>query len=72
MTYTVFFKNENGKIFSDSFDTNTRGEARHDFHECYRHGDYIILEVLTNKELKEKYAKFLENSKEDKPCRTTK
>lgn len=65
MTYTVFFKNENGKIFFDKFDTKTRGEARHDFSECYRHGNYTILETLTNEELREKYVKFLENSKEE-------
>lgn len=63
MTYTVFFKNENGKIFFDTFDTPTRGAARRDFQECYRHGNYIILETLTNEELKEKYLNFLENSK---------
>lgn len=65
MTYTIFFKNESGKIFFDAFDASTPAEARRDFFECYRHGNYTILEVLTNKELKEKYTKFLENSKEE-------
>lgn len=62
MTYTIFFKNENGKIFFDAFDTNTAGGARRDFNDCYRHGNYTILKVLTNEELRQEYIKILETS----------
>lgn len=60
MTYTVFFKNESGKIFWDAFDTSTAGEARRDFKDCYRYGNYTILKVLTNEELRQEYIKVLE------------
>lgn len=65
MTYTVFFKDESGKLFFDAFDSSTVGEARRDFKDCYRHGNYTIFKVLTNKEVRQEYVKLLETSKEN-------
>lgn len=58
-TYTVFFKSESGKIHFDNFTAISPSEARHDFKECYRHGNYTILETLTADELRNKYAENL-------------
>ena len=61
-TYTVFFKSESGKIHFDNFTAISPSEARHDFKECYRHGNYTILETLTAEELAEKYAETLKTA----------
>lgn len=58
-TYTVFFKSESGKIHFDNFTSRTHAEARHDFRECYRHGNYTIIETLTIDELRSKYVEIL-------------
>lgn len=45
-TFAVMFMNkENRKIVHDTFYCRNENEARHDFRECYRHGDYKILAV---------------------------
>lgn len=61
-TYTVFFKSESGKIHFDNFTASSPSEARHDFKECYRHGNYTILDTLTSDELRNKYAENLKNA----------
>lgn len=46
-TFAVMFMNtETRKIGNASFYSRNENEARHDFRECYRHGDYKILAVV--------------------------
>ena len=45
--YAVVYQNlDTKKVNSDTFYARSEAEARHDFHECYRHGDYRILAVV--------------------------
>lgn len=41
--FKVTFQRSNKTIGSDTFAANTESEARHDFHEVYRHDVYKIL-----------------------------
>jgi hypothetical protein len=46
-TYAVTFLNkDNWKVLVDCFNGNSESDARHDFKECYRHGNYQILGVV--------------------------
>lgn len=45
-TYAVMFMNkETKRINCTTFCCRNEAGARHDFNECYRHGDYVILAV---------------------------
>ncbi len=44
-TYEIKFSRENGTVGTDRFAAATEGQARKDFNECYRHGNYKILSV---------------------------
>lgn len=44
--YALVFQNtDNKKVRMDVFMGKSEGEAKHTFHECYRHGNYKILSV---------------------------
>lgn len=44
--YAVVYQNvDTKKINLTSFYSRSESEARHDFHECYRHANYRILAV---------------------------
>lgn len=46
-SYVVVFRsNGNKKINTDTFYARSASEARKDFAECYRHGEYVIIGVL--------------------------
>ena len=46
-SYAVVYQNlETKRVNSATFCSRSEAEARHDFHECYRHGDYRILAVV--------------------------
>ena len=50
-SYAVVYQNlETKKVNSDTFHSRSEAEARHDFHECYRHGDYRSLAVVESPE----------------------
>lgn len=45
--YAVVYQNmETKRVNSDTFYSRSAAEARHDFSECYRHGNYRILVVV--------------------------
>lgn len=45
--YAVMYQNmETKKVNSATFYSRSDIEARHDFRECYRHGNYRILAVV--------------------------
>lgn len=45
-TFAVMFMDQETKVIKcDTFYSRSENEARHDFRECYRHGDYKILAV---------------------------
>lgn len=45
--YAVVYQNvKTEKVNSDTFYARSEAEARHDFRECYRHGEYTILDVI--------------------------
>ena len=45
--YAVVYQNmETKRVNSATFYSRSVAEARHDFRECYRHGNYRILAVV--------------------------
>lgn len=45
--FAVVYQNmETKRVNSVTFCSRTEAEARHDFFECYRHGEYRILAVV--------------------------
>ena len=45
--FAVLYQNMDTKrINNATFCCRSESEARHDFHECYRHGNYRILAVV--------------------------
>lgn len=45
--YAVVYQNlETKKVNSATFYSRSEAAAKHDFHECYRHGNYLILTVV--------------------------
>ncbi len=53
-SYKITFEREDGTTGTDRFTANNASEARHDFKECYRHGN---IKILTTEELAEKLSK---------------
>lgn len=52
--WTVKFENiDNGKIAEDKFSASRKSEVIHAFKECYRHGNYKVLEVTEGEPYKE-------------------
>lgn len=46
-TWAVVYQNEKSKkVGMDLFSNSTEVGARHDFRECYRHGNYKILAIV--------------------------
>lgn len=46
-SFAVVYQNlDTKKVNSDTFHARSEAGARHDFHKCYRHGNYRILAVI--------------------------
>lgn len=46
-SYAVVFQNlDTKKVRIDTFYSKSESSAKHDFNECYRHGNYRILSVV--------------------------